>query len=84
MKFNIGNGIHYSKYCGVKHSDLRNKGVFDGTIDNDSLLHIDPMLLKNSSIPEFSNAYNDYINYFKRFVSLSKFLKLPSEQDCHF
>lgn len=84
MNFNIGNGIHYSKYCGVKHSDLRNKGVFDGTIDNDSLLHIDPMLLKNSSIPEFSNAYNDYINYFKRFVSLSKFLKLPSEQDCHF
>lgn len=46
MKFNISNGVHYSKYCGVKHSALRNKGVFDGTIDNDSLLHIDPMLLK--------------------------------------
>lgn len=84
MKFNISNGVHYSKYCGVRHSALRNKGVFDGTIDNDSLLHIDPMLLKNSSIPEFNNAYNDYINYFKRFVTLSKFLKSPSEQDCHF
>lgn len=47
MKFNISNGVHYSKYCGVRHSALRNKGVFDGTIDNDSLLHIDPMLLKN-------------------------------------
>lgn len=46
MKFNISNGVHYSKYCGVRHSALRNKGVFDGTIDNDSLLHIDPMLLK--------------------------------------
>lgn len=57
MKFNISNGVHYSKYCGVRHSALRNKGVFDGTIDNDSLLHIDPMLLKNSSIPEFNNAY---------------------------
>ena len=41
MNFNIINGIHYGKYCGVKHSTLSNKGVFDGTIDNDSLLHMD-------------------------------------------
>ena len=32
MKFNISNGVHYSKYCGVRHSAPRNKGVFDGTI----------------------------------------------------
>ena len=38
--------MHYSEYLQIKHSLLVSKGVYDGYIDKDSKLHIDPLLLK--------------------------------------
>ena len=44
---------HYSKHLGVKHSDLVAKGVYNGYLDKDSQLHVDPLLLKGcKTIPE--------------------------------
>ena len=52
-------------------------------MDRDSLLHIDPLLLKGSEIPEFKNAYAEFFNYFKLFVPLVKASKAENLQD-HF
>src|SRR5574344_68471 len=64
--------IHYSKQFGVSHKSLIDKGVYDGFLEKDSPLHVDPLLLKNCHATEFKNAYNDFLNYFKPFVVLTK------------
>ena len=48
---------HYSTYFNITHEDLVNRGVYNAFLDKDSLLHIDPLLLKDCTIPEFKNAY---------------------------
>lgn len=53
----INMSLTYSKYFKVKHRDFLQKGVYNASLDQDSLLHIDPLLLKGSAIPEFTNAY---------------------------
>lgn len=47
---------HYSTYFNITHEDLVNRGVYNAFLDKDSLLHIDPLLLKDCTIPEFKNA----------------------------
>lgn len=66
--------LHYSEYLGVKHSQLVSFGVYDGFLDQDSKLHIDPMLLKNSTQPEFVDAYQVFIAYFNRFYTLQPYV----------
>lgn len=34
---------HYSTYFNIKHQDFVNKGVYNAFLDQDSLLHIDPL-----------------------------------------
>ena len=46
---------HYSTYFNITHEDLVNRGVYNAFLDKDSLLHIDPLLLKDCTIPEFKN-----------------------------
>ena len=75
--------LTYSKYLKVKHKDFLQKGVYNAFLDRDSLLHIDPLLLKGSEIPEFKNAYAEFFNYFKLFVPLVKASKAENLQD-HF
>ena len=70
-------------YLKVKHKDFLQKGVYNAFLDRDSLLHIDPLLLKGSEIPEFKNAYAEFFNYFKLFVPLVKASKAENLQD-HF
>ena len=64
--------LTYSKYFKVKHRDFLQKGVYNASLDQDSLLHIDPLLLKGSAIPEFTNAYTEFFNYFRLFIPLVK------------
>ena len=45
--------IHYSQYYNLQHKDFVSKGVYNGFLDKDSLLHIDPLLLKGCSIPQW-------------------------------
>ena len=44
---------HYSTYFNITHEDLVNRGVYNAFLDKDSLLHIDPLLLKDCTIPVF-------------------------------
>ena len=75
---------HYSTYFKIKHSDLVHKGVYNAFLDKDSLLHIDPLLLKGCIIPEFKNAYEDFLQYFRSFVSLTNAASSKSKSDRFF
>lgn len=62
----------YSRYFHLKHKDFVQKGVYDGFVNKDSLFHVDPLLLKGCKIAEFETAYDDFLNYFTRFIPLAK------------
>ena len=76
--------LTYSRFFKVKHKDFLQKGVFIALLDQDSVLHIDPLLLKGSEIPEFKNAYTEFFNYFRLFVPLVKASKTDNLQDRFF
>ncbi len=59
-----------STLLNVSSEKLDEKGVFDGFIDIDSRLHIDPSLLVISKIPEFTNSYQDFQKYFQEILFL--------------
>lgn len=73
--------IHYSQYFNLLHRDFVNKGVYNGFLDKDSLLHIDPLLLRDCTISEFTDSYNKFLNYFRSFIPLVKHTNQPNEQD---
>ena len=62
--------MHFSGYFKIKHCDFVKGGVFDGLIEKDAHLHIDPLLLKNCKIPEFREAYQKFLDYFNEIVKL--------------
>ena len=75
---------HYSTYFNITHEDLVNRGVYNAFLDKDSLLHIDPLLLKDCTIPEFKNAYEDFLQYFRGFVALTNAARSKSTKDKFF
>lgn len=76
--------LHYSNYFRIKHKDLVSKGVYNGFLDKDSLLHVDPLLLKNCTIPEFVTAYDEFFNYFRGFITLTKFAQTTDKSNRFF
>lgn len=72
---------NYSTYFRVKHSAFVDAGVFDGQIGKDVNMHINPLLLRNCKVPEFENAYDEFLNYFKDIISLAKHVKELSTKD---
>lgn len=54
-----------STLLNVHSNELDEKGVFDGFVDIDARLHVDPSLLSISKIPEFEKSYEKFQNYFK-------------------
>ena len=73
--------LRYSEYLHVSHEALISKGVFDGSLHEDSLLHVDPLLLKTCSIVEFQGAYDEFIDYFNRFIELVPLVKAHQMND---
>ena len=73
--------ITYSTYLKISHNALVAKGVYDAALDQDYELHIDPLLLKTSGVPEFEGAYDKFIGYFNQFVTLAPFVKVRSKSD---
>jgi hypothetical protein len=61
-----------STLIGTTTRALESKGVFDGFVDIDSQLHIDPSLLKNIKIKEFKNSNADFSQYFNNVLTLIK------------
>ena len=76
--------LTYSRFFKVKHKDFLQKGVYNASLDQDSLLHIDPLLLKGSEIPEFKSAYTEFFEYFRLFIPLVKASKADNLQDRFF
>ena len=69
-----------SSLIGTTTKALESKGVFDGFIDIDSRLHIDPSLLRNTRIKEFKNAQDDFENYFQEVLTLIKYSKKEGDK----
>lgn len=59
-----------SNLLNVSSEGLSEKGVFDGFIDIDSRLHVDPSLLVISKILEFKNSHNTFEKYFNDVLKL--------------
>jgi len=54
----------------ITSKKLDQKGAFDGFIDLDSRLHVDPSLLSSSKIPEFKNSHAIFEKYFIEILAL--------------
>ena len=76
--------IRYNKHFGVSVEAFESKGVFNAFVGQDSKFHIDPLLLRGSDIPEFRNAYEDFLNYFRAFVPLVRHVSRPDTSDRFF
>lgn len=76
--------IHYSQYFHLQHKDFVSKGVYNAFLDKDSLLHVDPLLLKGCMIPEFKESYSTFLGYFRKLVPLAKFVKNTNVSDPFF
>lgn len=76
---------YYSAHFGIPHSEFEAKGVLDGLIGRDVRLHIDPLRLKNTSIPEFKGTYESvFLKYFDRFVHFVDQMPDENEDDLYF
>lgn len=63
--------IHYSTYFGVPHDEFVSRGVYDGFVNEDSTLHVNPLLLKQCHVPEFEGAYESFLDHFKPILLLA-------------
>lgn len=70
--------MHYSSYFKIPHRELIKVGIFDGLIERDIPLHVDPMLLKGCKIPEFEGSYHKFLDYFNEIVALTNGMSNPS------
>lgn len=64
-----------STLLNVESKELSGKGVFDGFVDIDSRLHIDPSLLEGSGILEFEKSREQFDTYFKEVLQIVKLAK---------
>jgi len=54
-----------SEVLGVSEDTLDKVGIFDGFVDMDSRLYVDPRLLRDSSAPEMKTSYKRFKNHFR-------------------
>lgn len=59
-----------SKVLRVSEDTLNKVGIFDGFVDIDSRLYVDPRLLRDSSAPEMKNGYKRFKKYFRDVYTL--------------
>lgn len=73
--------VRYSELFNIPHKLFLDKGVYDGCVNLDSKLHIDPSLLKKTKIKEFENAYSKFTDHFQPIFHLTKHVKHRSSID---
>jgi hypothetical protein len=59
-----------SSILGVNPNDFEASGAFDGFVDVDSKLHVDPHLLSSSSAPELKGARETFEAHFRGVLKL--------------
>lgn len=62
--------IRISDALGISSEMLNNEGAFDGFVDIDSQLHIDPYLLRNATTVELKDSYGRFQEYFNNIIKL--------------
>ncbi len=72
---------HLSQYFGVPHAEFVKHGVYDALLGEDSRLHIDPLLIRDTKIPEFIDGYSKFLNRFSDTARLVQFVKTANYSD---
>ena len=72
--------VLFSKRFGVAEADLSKLGVFDATLNLDSLLFPDPLLLDRSDHPEMRAARKTFDAYFERVMILLHGIKQENDK----
>lgn len=72
--------ILFSKHFGVDESELVRLGVFDPTLNVDSLLFPDPLLLERSAHPEIRRARATFDKYFEQIMKLLHAIRDPGDK----
>jgi hypothetical protein len=68
-----------STFLGVTPTSLKRHGVFDALIGIDSLLFVDPLLLKGLRIPELKGSRKHFEAYFRDVLFLLAKSKKPND-----
>jgi len=76
--------IRYHEAFGIKATELKKLGVYDGFINKDSEFYVFPKLFKGTVVEEFKNSYSKYQEHFSNIVKILKFSKEPSKNDKFF
>lgn len=61
-----------SKVLGVTHDQLVAQGAFDGFVDVDSRLYVDPHLLSETPIPELQQSHGRFRHHFEQVLRVLK------------
>jgi len=68
-----------SEVIGVPEEQLKEAGVFNGFVDIDSRLYVDPRLLRYSEAPELKASYGRLNRHFKKVFTLLKNSKVKND-----
>ena len=76
----IRNPIRFSEHYGIDSKELEGRGILDPTLNSDTKLFIDPLLLVDSSHSEISEgARNTYENHFGTIIKFLAKAKNPTD-----
>lgn len=76
----IRNPVRFSEHYGIDAEELESRGILDPTLNADTKLFIDPLLLEDSSHTEVSsNARQTYENHFGTIIKFLAKAKSPSD-----
>lgn len=70
-----------SDYLNISHDVFEENGVYDGYLNVDSELYINPKLLKNTTVVELKNSYNKVISHYMTIIDLLKKSRTASSDD---
>lgn len=70
----------YHEALDVSPAALRRAGAFDGFVDLDSELYVDPRLLARTRVPEFRDAADHFEAYFRKVFRLLKQVHREGDQ----
>lgn len=73
--------LRINEFLNVSKKDLKKYGVYNGYVNIDSELYINPKLLIDCNIPEFENSYNKINDYFESIIIQLKKCKSTSAND---
>lgn len=62
--------IRQSDYLNIPHERMEELGVFDSFLDVDARMFLDPFLLKNIKVSEFTNSRAKIIKYYSAIITL--------------